>query len=99
MQTHFGGESSGFRDNSDEEMRGCFALFCGPGTARARWFDLLPAGTYTLNAGWSSPVARWAHNPKVAGSNPAPATIRVSDPEKPHRAWGFCFKRLPELLF
>ena len=26
-------------------------------------------------AGWSSPVARWAHNPKVAGSNPAPATI------------------------
>ena len=26
------------------------------------------------DAGWSSPVARWAHNPKVAGSNPAPAT-------------------------
>ena len=26
-------------------------------------------------AGWSSPVARRAHNPKVAGSNPAPATI------------------------
>ena len=25
-------------------------------------------------AGWSSLVARWAHNPKVAGSNPAPAT-------------------------
>src|SRR6185437_11877039 len=25
-------------------------------------------------AGWSSPVARWAHNPKVVGSNPAPAT-------------------------
>ena len=29
---------------------------------------------YTDTAGWSSPVARWAHNPKVAGSNPAPAT-------------------------
>ena len=29
---------------------------------------------YTFNAGWSSLVARWAHNPKVAGSNPAPAT-------------------------
>src|SRR5882762_4230117 len=28
------------------------------------------------DAGWSSPVARWAHNPKVAGSNPAPATIK-----------------------
>ena len=24
-------------------------------------------------AGWSSPVARRAHNPKVAGSNPVPA--------------------------
>ena len=32
---------------------------------------------YTLSrydAGWSSPVARQAHNLKVAGSNPAPAT-------------------------
>ena len=27
------------------------------------------------DAGWSSPVARQAHNLKVAGSNPAPATI------------------------
>ena len=26
-------------------------------------------------AGWSSPVARRAHNPKVGGSNPPPATI------------------------
>ena len=26
------------------------------------------------SAGWSSPVARRAHNPKVVGSNPAPAT-------------------------
>ena len=25
-------------------------------------------------AGWSSLVARWAHNPKVRGSNPLPAT-------------------------
>ena len=29
-------------------------------------------------AGWSSSVARRAHNPKVAGSNPAPATKRSS---------------------
>ena len=28
----------------------------------------------TVSAGWSSPVARQAHNLKVAGSNPAPAT-------------------------
>src|ERR1700733_12368935 len=27
-----------------------------------------------IGAGWSSSVARWAHNPEVAGSNPAPAT-------------------------
>ena len=26
------------------------------------------------DAGWSSLVARWAHNPKVEGSNPSPAT-------------------------
>src|SRR5215467_12439310 len=28
----------------------------------------------THNAGWSSPVARQAHNLKVIGSNPVPAT-------------------------
>ena len=27
-----------------------------------------------MDAGWSSLVARRAHNPKVVGSNPAPAT-------------------------
>ena len=27
-----------------------------------------------LEAGWSSQVARRAHNPKVEGSNPSPAT-------------------------
>ena len=30
---------------------------------------------YHIIAGWSSLVARRAHNPKVVGSNPAPATI------------------------
>ena len=30
--------------------------------------------TLILGAGWSSPVARQAHNLKAAGSNPAPAT-------------------------
>ncbi len=28
-----------------------------------------------VDAGWSSLVARRAHNPKVRGSNPLPATI------------------------
>ena len=31
-------------------------------------------GCYDDSAGWSSLVARWAHNPKVGGSNPPPAT-------------------------
>ena len=30
-------------------------------------------------AGWSSPVARQAHNLKVTGSNPVPATIKISN--------------------
>ena len=29
------------------------------------------------DAGWSSLAARRAHNPKVVGSNPAPATKQV----------------------
>ena len=34
-------------------------------------------------AGWSSLAARRAHNPKVAGSNPAPATTSSADCENP----------------
>jgi hypothetical protein len=37
---------------------------------------------YPGYAGWSSPVARWAHNPEVAGSNPAPATMRAGPPDR-----------------
>ena len=41
------------------------------------------------DAGWSSPVARQAHNLKAAGSNPAPAT---TDTDKPAAsAAGFVF--------
>jgi hypothetical protein len=32
------------------------------------------AGIFAFGAGWSSPVARQAHNLKVVGSNPTPAT-------------------------
>ena len=35
-----------------------------------------------IDAGWSSPVARQAHNLKVAGSNPAPATKYNRQPTK-----------------
>ena len=33
----------------------------------------LSLGVFLNIAGWSSPVARRAHNPEVVGSNPAPA--------------------------
>jgi hypothetical protein len=40
-----------------------------------RWSSI-PEGRprLTNDAGWSSPVARWAHNPKVVSSNLTPAT-------------------------
>ena len=41
-------------------------------------FDGAHPRCYYHSAGWSSPVARWAHNPKVVGSNPTPATIRFN---------------------
>src|SRR5260221_658187 len=37
-------------------------------------FDPGSPHCYDFSAGWSSLVARWAHNPKVGGSNPPPAT-------------------------
>jgi hypothetical protein len=36
-------------------------------------------GLEVSGAGWSSLAARRAHNPKVAGSNPAPATNSVPE--------------------
>jgi hypothetical protein len=41
-----------------------------PNSFRARFFE----GAQRFIAGWSSPVARQAHNLKVIGSNPIPAT-------------------------
>src|SRR5579859_2435958 len=53
-----------------------------PGLAAARRgtryrFALPARSSYSEgspDAGWSSSVARWAHNPEVEGSNPSPAT-------------------------
>ena len=51
------------------------ALRVGPfGVSRA--FGLCDAELGS--AGWSSPVARQAHNLKVVGSNPTPATNLIS---------------------
>ena len=38
------------------------------------WFIKVRWNFCNVVAGWSSLVARRAHNPKVVGSNPAPAT-------------------------
>jgi hypothetical protein len=49
----------------------------GTGGFFIRWSCLLVSQGHIRmigNAGWSSPVARQAHNLKVVGSNPAPAT-------------------------
>ncbi len=46
---------------------------------------------HTIDAGWSSPVARQAHNLKVTGSNPVPATKY----KNPASCGVFCI--LPEL--
>ena len=56
---------------------------CGASSTYRRCpFAIGPLGAYYTHlrndafpiAGWSSLVARWAHNPEVVGSNPAPAT-------------------------
>ena len=39
------------------------------------WGASAPYGV--IGAGWSSPVARQAHNLKVVGSNPTPATTTI----------------------
>ena len=39
------------------------------------WLDSLEWLVDNSRAGWSSPVAREAHNLEVVGSNPAPATL------------------------
>src|SRR5271165_469242 len=41
---------------------------------KQRSHRLSPPNPIAADAGWSSPVARQAHNLKAAGSNPAPAT-------------------------
>ena len=45
-------------------------------TATMAYFTFIPSneGLRAIVAGWSSPVAREAHNLEVAGSNPVPAT-------------------------
>ena len=47
------------------------------GATRRESSNLSPSFKSRIIAGWSSLVARRAHNPKVVGSNPAPAIMVV----------------------
>ena len=80
---------------------GIFGLFQGSAKGSAKGWTAglslayMPglAPFWGRDAGWSSPVARQAHNLKVTGSNPVPATI-----EKPGQglAGFFDSRRQPE---
>ena len=45
---------------------------------------------YIKRAGWSSPVARQAHNLKVVGSNPTPATKYIAKAVSSEAAFCVC---------
>ena len=73
---------------------------------RQRRFDRGWRGCYDALAGWSSLVARWAHNPKVGGSNPPPATnlfiglqVKLLFPAGAKRGIIGCFGGLSFCLF
>jgi hypothetical protein len=59
---------------------------------RPRFVTGFPQGAQRLIAGWSSPVARQAHNLKVIGSNPIPATKLMKTPVIPMDCWGFVWR-------
>ena len=62
-----------------------------PASSCAFWPRQVPfIGT---DAGWSSSVARRAHNPEVAGSNPVPATRETRSRKRP----GFVFFSMSNL--
>ena len=76
-------------------LNGCF-LLCS-----AKYFQNMASEFisrkslgYNCGARWSSLVARWAHNPKVGGSNPSRAT---RTPKASCRAGFFVFLRTPML--
>ena len=60
--------------------------------ARPAPFDDPSRDCYDPSAGWSSLVARWAHNPKVGGSNPPPATNELIENKQVKKGAG---DRLP----
>ena|GEM_PF-4825956 len=52
--------------------------------ASVPFLDTFAKRSYYLAAGWSSLEARRAHNPKVEGSNPSPATNHINTLRSTH---------------
>src|SRR5208282_6232800 len=75
-----GPPSTGISDQGSEKHAAVtsFAIH-----AALRW-HLIPVicPLSCIGAGWSSPVARQAHNLKVVGSNPTPATKTQKGPRR-----------------
>ena len=67
---------------------GATTKIASPGRAERQPRSHRPAGRSDNqgDAGWSSPVARQAHNLKAAGSNPAPATNLTTTTPAPYRS-------------
>ena len=63
------------------------------GVRRDRFGTGFSKAAQRFNAGWSSPVARQAHNLKVIGSNPIPATtfLITRSPSRSSHRGGFGF--------
>ena len=62
-----------FREERAHSLRHARIVSPAPSPPRSYAIPKTCAITRRSAAGWSSLVARRAHNPKVAGSNPAPA--------------------------
>src|SRR3989337_2640888 len=91
-----GGHGEGQSTRSHPEL--------GRETPQRRWYCVLRRGRVGRRqvfrtcphiacptaAGWSSPVARQAHNLKVVGSNPTPATTHNVPPSPEEAAAVFC---------
>ena len=89
-----GGHSEGQNTRSHPELgrenpqRRWYCVSRRGRVGRRQALQALPHQPGSIDAGWSSPVARQAHNLKVTGSNPVPATNQ-SNPSSPRSA-GFC---------
>src|SRR5207237_96291 len=81
-QAHTGSDQVPRKELRVEVKYGCMGVWVwrpSPKHPYTHTNHLTPAESESIlvgaGAGWSSPVARRAHNPKVAGSSPAPAPI------------------------